>query len=183
MALYNQFVSVNGPDLIVEKDEVVTLTNKTLTAPTINRGVLASATETWSISESAISTVAATAVSINPYSSNVTGYIYTGSATNTWTLNIGHATSTSDPSSISVWLPNNQSITIAVIAYVTSSSAYPTSLTLDGASHAINWQGGISPSSGNADAWDVYQYTIVKTSATGLGGFIVLGSRTKFDSV
>jgi hypothetical protein len=182
MAIYNQFVSVNGLDLIVEKDEVVTMTNKTLTSPTINRGLLASVTESWTVSESAISTSAGTTVSVNPYSSNVTGYVFSGSATNTWILNVGHASSTSDPSSITVWLDNNTSITIAVAAYVTSSSAYPTSLTLDGASHTVNWQGGISPSSGNADAWDVYQYTILKTSATGLGGFLVLGSRTKFES-
>jgi hypothetical protein len=44
----------------------------------------------------------------------------------------------------------------------------------------VNWQGGAAPSSGNPDSFDVYAFTIVRTSSNTLG-FTVFASQTEFN--
>ena len=51
----NRFITINGSDSIVELDDTATLTNKTLTAPALDRSLMAVAREKWTVSASAIS--------------------------------------------------------------------------------------------------------------------------------
>jgi len=175
----NRFIPINGPDSIVELDDVATLTNKTLTSPALNRPKLAVSIEEWTVVGSAISTSSATAVDLDPYTTNTAAWIYTGNATNTWVPNFGHASSTSNAASINTWLSVGESVTVSVAAYISNSAAYASQLKIDGqTAFTPNWQGALAPTSGNASSYDVYTYTIIKTAATPT--YVVYAARTRF---
>lgn len=179
----NRFITINGPDSIVELDDVATLTNKTLTAPTLNRSLLAVAREKWTVSTSAISVTAATAVPLDPYNVGTAAWIYTGNATNTWIPNFGHVSITSNDASINTLLAVGQSLTVAVAAYISNSAAFASQLKIDGqTAFTPNWQGALAPTSGNASSYDVYTYTIIKTAVSGVGTptYVVYAARTRF---
>lgn len=157
-----------------------TLTNKTLTSPvlntpTINRGILSSPIETWTVSTSPISTTLGSVVQLNLLTAQSSAFLYTGDATNTWIPNIRGDGSTPLNSILGV----GQSITVSVAARISVTAAFSSTIQIDGLSNTILWQGGISPTSGNASSTDVYTYAIVKTaSAT----YTVFASRTRFAS-
>lgn len=175
----NRFVTVNGSDSIVELNETETLTNKTLTAPQINRGVVGVLKEEWTVSSSAISLSAATGVNLDPYTTGTAAWIYTGSATNSWVPNFGHASSTSNAASINTWLLEGESLTVSIAAYITSTAAYASTIKIDGqTAFTPNWQGALAPTSGNTSSYDVYTYTIVKTAASPT--YVVFAARTRF---
>ena len=102
----------------------------------------------------------------------------TGTTTKNWTLSLAVSFNFETPT---VLLNNSmdvgQSITIAFLATNGSTAYYPTGMLIDGNSVTVKWQGGTAPSSGNANAIDLYNYTVIKT---GSGAFTVLGSQTKF---
>lgn len=174
----NRFITINGSDSIVELDDQATLTNKTLTAPVLNRPKLAVSIEKWTVSASAISTSAGTGVNLSPYSTTTSAWLYTGNATNTWVPNFGHASSTSDASSINTILSTGESLTVSVAAYISNSAAFASDMKIDGqTAFTPNWQGALAPTSGNASSYDVYTYTIIKTAAN---TYIVYAARTRF---
>lgn len=170
-----------------------TLTNKTLTSPTINGGTLDTATvtnptvstgtftssslvtpvftapiEVWNV----VGTAPSSAQDINVKTS--TAWLYTGNASSNTVLNIRGDGSTT----LNSMLSNNQSITVAVGVTNGTTPYYPTSLKIDGTTiTAVKWQGGTSPTTGNASSIDVYAYTIVKTATN---TYTVLASQTKF---
>ena len=175
----NRFIAINGPDSIVELDETETLTNKTLTAPVINRSALAVTREEWTVSALAISTSSATAVDLDPFTTNTSAWIYTGNATNTWVPNFGHASSTSNAASINTWLNTGESLTLCVAAYITNTAAFASTMKIDGqTAFTPNWQGALAPTAGNASSYYVYTYTIIKTDATPT--YVVYAARTRF---
>jgi hypothetical protein len=97
---------------------------------------------------------------------------YTSNSAGSWTLNVRGNGSTTLNNSLST----GDSITIAVLATQGSTAYYQSAMQIDGVSVTPKWVGA-APSAGNANAIDVYTFTIIKTASD---TYTVLGSRTKF---
>ena len=157
----DDFVSLTGTE---------TLTNKTLTSPTINTATFADGVVRGL--EEDVNVVASAATgTINFDVSTASVWYYTSNATANHTLNfryssgvsLNDALATGDAITL-VWLNTN-----GVTAY------YPNAITIDG--NAITPKVPAAITSGNASAIDAYSFTIIKTaSAT----FTVLETQTKF---
>lgn len=98
---------------------------------------------------------------------------YTSNATGNWTPNFRGNSTTTLNSLMSV----GQSFTATFMVTQGTTAYYSTSVQVDGSAVTPKWQGGFTPSYGNASSIDVYTYAIVKT---GSGTFTVLASQTKF---
>lgn len=144
-----------------------TLTNKTLTAPFINLGVLRTPKE--------IITVSATAATgtVN-FDAETQGVLYyTTAASGNWTLNVRGTSSTTLNSMMAV----GEAVTVVFLNTNSSTGRYATALTIDGSAVTPKWQNGAAPSVGSTNAIDAYTYTIIKTaSAT----YTVIASQSKF---
>lgn len=169
-------VRINNVDTIVELNDVETLTNKTLTAPTINAGSVSQAVLTMPVEQLTYSTTA-----------NLPG---TSSAGGTQTIDVTTSTAyyfNPTTGKSVTWVPSftnvgtlldadGKSVTITVIAKIASSGGFSNSITLTGST--LIWQGGVTPSSTNTSAGvDAYTYTIVRTAAN---TYTVFASRTRF---
>jgi hypothetical protein len=99
---------------------------------------------------------------------------YTANANANVTVNFrGNATTTAN-----VLLATGQSTTVALLWTNGATAYYPNVIQVDGSNVTPKWQGGTAVTAGNANAIDVYSFTIIKTSATPT--YVVLGSQTKF---
>ncbi len=98
---------------------------------------------------------------------------YTSNATANWTLNFRG----SSTQSLNSLMSTGQSFTATFMATQGATAYYSTNIQVDGASVTPKWQGGFTPSYGNASSIDVYTYAIIKT---GSGTFTALASQTKF---
>ena len=161
--------SINGTAL---KDVTETLTNKTLTSPTLNTAlavnpVLRAPEERWSVS----ATAATGTIPLDVLTSGI--LYYTTDASANWTLNVRGNGSTSLNDS----LVTNDSITVVFFVTNGATPYYQTGFQIDGSSVTPKWQNGTAPSAGNANSIDIYSYTIVKT---GSAAFTAFGSQTKF---
>ena len=145
-----------------------TLTNKTLTSPVINNGVVQGLEESWSYNNQAISG----AETMDTLTS--TAYYNYTTATGNFTLNVRGNSGTTLSSLLNV----GDSITVAWAITNGATARYLTSLLIDGVTRTVKWQGGSAPTSGNANSVDVYVFTILKTAATPT--YVVLGSQTQF---
>lgn len=150
-----------------------TLTNKTLTAPTINDATtnyptFKAPTETANIVASAATGT------INIDVETATVWYYTTNASANHTLNFRYNSSTSLSSKLSV----GEAITIVWITPNGATAYYPNVIQVDGSSVTPKVQGGTAITSGNASATDIYSFTIIKTAATPT--YLVLESQTKF---
>jgi len=169
-------VRINNVDTIVELNDTETLTNKTLTLPVIN-GIK----ESWTVDSSSAIGASPT---LNVSSS--TAFLYTVATTGSWVPNFGHASSTSEATSVNTLLAIGQSMTVTVVVNVANNAAhYASTIKIDNvavgtpAGFTLNWQGGVAPTAGSVLAYDAYTYTIIKTaSAT----YTVFASKTKFDN-
>jgi hypothetical protein len=184
--LINNYVSIGGIDRIVEISGAETITDKTLTAPTlntptVNNSLLATPRESWAVNTNAGGSLAliTTSINLNPKTETKSAWLYTGNTSGTWTVNIGHASSNLDADSLNNYLATGESITISLAVYISNAAAYATALTIDGAATTIYWQGGITPSAGSLNAFDVYTYTIIKTAAN---TYTIFASKTEFDN-
>lgn len=178
-------VGANGTALVADSAEVpgvkwaavgdVTLTdnqtllNKTITGPLLNQPILYGAKERWSASTGSIPS----SLNVDVLNGN-TAFIYTGAAAADWTLNIRGDSSTS----LSGALNTGDSVTIALAVWMTT-ARYQTSLSINGSVVTPEWQGGTVPTSGNANSYDVYVFTVVRTQASP-PGYVVFASRTQF---
>lgn len=149
-----------------------TLTNKTLTAPTINNGTASSIV--LIAPEERVNVVASAAtgtINIDVMTAGV--WYYTSNATANHTLNFrGNGSNT-----LNSILAVGDSITVAWFNTNGGTAYYPNAFQIDGSSVTPKWQGGTAPSSGNTSSVDVYTFNIVKTaSAT----YTVFASQTKF---
>ena len=145
-----------------------TLTNKTLTSPTVNTPRIKSPEE--------ITTVSATAATgtINYDALSQADLYYTTNASANWTLNVrGDSSNT-----LSSMLAVGDSITVTFKVTQGATAYYQTAFQIDGSAVTPKWQGGLSPTGGNASAIDVYTFNIVKTAATPT--YTVFASQTKF---
>ena len=103
---------------------------------------------------------------------NVLVYFNTA-ATQNFAVNIrGNSTTT-----LNTIMQTNQSVTVSFLVTNGSTAYYPNAFTIDGTGVSVKWQGGIAPTSGNANSVDVYTITIIKTAAS---TFTVVGSQTQF---
>ena len=149
-----------------------TLTNKTLTAPTINNAVLSYPVLKSPEERLTVSATAATGT-VN-YDVLTQGVLYyTTNASGNWTLNVrGDGSTTLNDS-----LATNDSITIVFLVTQGSTAYYGSALTIDGSAVTPKYITGTAFSAGNASSIDSYVYTIIKT---GSATFTVLASQTKF---
>jgi hypothetical protein len=74
-------------------------------------------------------------------------------------------------------MTTGQTITIVFLVTQGSTAYYNNAVTIDGTSVTPKWQGGSTPTAGNASSIDVYAYTIIKTAAN---TWTVLASQTQF---
>jgi hypothetical protein len=100
-------------------------------------------------------------------------YITSNSAGNTILNIVGDGSNT-----LSSLIAVGQSITCVLFVTNSTTGYYINAFNIDGVSQTVKWQGGITPSAGNANAVDAYTFTIIKTAATPT--YVVLGSLTKF---
>lgn len=99
---------------------------------------------------------------------------YTANANANVTLNFrGNSTTTAN-----TLLSVGQSTTVALLWTNGATAYYPNVYQVDGSNVTPKWQGGTAVTSGNANATDVYSFTIIKTAATPT--YVVLASQTKF---
>lgn len=145
-----------------------TLTNKTLTTPTINGAIVDRTEENWNI----VASAATGTINFDVLTSSI--WYYTSNATANHTINVRGDGSTTFNSLLAV----GDSMTV-VWANTNGTTAYWNNvLQIDGVSQTIRWQGGSAPTGGNASATDIYSYLIVKTAATPT--YVVFGSQTQF---
>jgi hypothetical protein len=148
-----------------------TLTNKTLTTPAVNGGVLDEVVLSTPQERTTIAAVAAdTTVNFDAKTQGV--LYYTSNSTGNWTLNVrGDGSTTLDS-----MMTTGDALTIVFMA-TNSTAYYSTALTIDGNAITPKFQNGVAFAAGSASAIDIYSYTIFKTaSAT----FTVLAGQTKF---
>jgi hypothetical protein len=155
------------------KDVSETLTNKTLTAPTINDSLTNYAhfkapTETTNI----VAAAATGTINIDVETSTI--WYYTTNASANHTLNFRYNSGTSLSSKLSV----GESITIVWITPNGATAYYPNVINIDGSAVTPKVQGGTAITAGNASATDIYSFTIIKTAATPT--YLVLEAQTKF---
>lgn len=138
-----------------------TLTNKTLTTPTINGGTAASGTligpeERWNI----VASAATGTINIDTLTSGV--WYYTSNATANHTLNFRGSSTTS----MNTLLTTGDSVTVLWAVTNGATPYYPNVYQVDGTTSGVtvSWSGGTAPSAGNASGIDVYSFTIVKTA-------------------
>ena len=135
-----------------------TLTNKTLTSPIINYGYLAAAVRERTI----IDASAASGTVTTDFSSAGSRYL-TVNSTGNFIFNIrGNGLTTVNS------LMNTGDMWTMSLLVTNATAYYLTSLQIDGTTTGVTmkWSGGTAPSSGNANAIDVYSFTIIKTAAS-----------------
>lgn len=141
-----------------------TLTNKTLTSPKINGAAVEGIAQFGSAFAGYAfyaSTNGAVQYLVNPSTSN-------GAVNLTWTAG----------STLNSYMSNGDSMTLVLMVTNGATPYYPNVIQVDGsAPTTTRWSGGTAPTSGNANAVDVYTFTISKLSGSGMN---VLASQTKF---
>ena len=142
-------------------------TSPTITTATISNSIIKSPLEHIETS----ATAATGTVNIDVKTSGV--WYYTSNASANWTFNIrGDGSTTLD--SI---LTTGESVSVAFLVTNGSTAYYPTTIKVDGTTVTPKWQGGITPTGGNASSIDSYGFLVIKTASN---TFTVLASQTKF---
>jgi hypothetical protein len=164
-------VTIEGVN-VVTTSSTDTLTNKTLTSPTVNFAIL---DEPVLISPEERTTISATAAgSTVQFDVKTQGVLYyTTNSTGNWTLNVRGDGSTT----LNSLMTTGDALTVVFLATNGVTPYYGSALTIDGGAVTPKFQNGVAFSAGNASSIDIYTYTIIKTaSAT----FTVLAGQTKF---
>jgi hypothetical protein len=99
--------------------------------------------------------------------------LYTGNASANVTLNIRGNSS----ASLNNTMANGEAVTIAFGMTNNATAKYVSLSQIDGTNVTPKWQGGTTPSAGNANSTDFYTYTVIKT---GNATYTVLAAQTKF---
>ena len=157
----------------VDLSTAQTLTNKTLTSPVINDSItnystFKAPTETANI----VSSAATGTINIDAETSAV--WYYTSNATGNHTLNFRYNSGTTLDSKMSI----GETITFVWINTNGATPYYPSAITIDGASVTPKYSGGTAYSAGNASSIDMYQFSIMKTSAA--PAYTVFAAQVKY---
>jgi len=166
-------VSIEGVNVVTTSSSD-TLTNKTLTSPTIN-GAHTNLTKELIVQglEERVNVVASAAtgtINIDIATSSI--WYYTTNATANHTLNFRYNSSTSLSSKLAV----GDAITVVWMNTNGSTAYYPSTIQIDGSTVTPKVPAAIS--AGNASAIDAYTFTIIKTAATPT--YTVLETQQKF---
>jgi hypothetical protein len=167
-------VKAGGVDLVTISS-TDTLTNKTLTSPTVNTATIAGGTLSDAVIrglEEDINVVASAATGTIDFDVDTASiWYYTTDATANHTLNFRYSSGVSLDTALAV----GDSITLVWLNTNGATPYYPNVINIDGS--AVTPKVPAAISSGNASAIDAYSFTIIKTaSAT----FTVLETQTKF---
>jgi hypothetical protein len=167
-------VKAGGVDLVTISS-TDTLTNKTLTSPTVNTATIAGGTLSDAVIrglEEDINVVASAATGTIDFDVDTASiWYYTTDATANHTLNFRYSSGVSLDTALAV----GDSITLVWLNTNGATPYYPNTINIDGS--AVTPKVPAAISSGNASAIDAYSFTIIKTaSAT----FTVLETQTKF---
>lgn len=144
-----------------------TLTNKTLSSPTLNNALLTSPEETVNIAGAAVASTQVVYLDLG------TVHFYNADATATWVFDITYDASTT----IDSILTTGQSISCALLVQNGATAYYPTVIKVDNTEVTPKWQGGAAPDAGNASSVDLYTFTILKT---GSATFSVFAAQSQF---
>jgi hypothetical protein len=98
---------------------------------------------------------------------------YTSNATANWTPNVSFSSATT----LNTAMTNGQSISVAFLVTQGATAYYSNTISIDGSAVTPKWQGGTTPTAGNASGIDSYVYNIIKT---GTSTYTVLASLTQF---
>lgn len=111
---------------------------------------------------------------VNFYVSAQTLYYYTTTGTSAnWTLNVAGSATTTLDNTLSI----GQSLTLTVMVTNGGTGYWPSTFQIDGTTRTVKWLGGTAPTAGNANAVDMWTYSIIKTAAN---TYTVFGSQNKF---
>lgn len=147
----------------------VILTNPDIVGGTASNTLFVSPDEKINIDASGASGT----VTLNAGTAGIT--YYTGAATANFVIDIRN----DGTANINELISTGQTLTHAFLSTNTGTAYYPTEIRVDGgtANVTTEWQGGSSPTGGNANSIDSYSFTTIKTAdAT----FTVLASQTQF---
>ncbi len=145
-----------------------TVVSSTITGGTATNTVLDAPEEEISIN----ATSAAGTVQLNAQSAGVT--YFTSNASGNWVFNVRGDASTTLNSVLGV----GQAISHVFINTNGTTAYFGSTVWIDGTATTTNWQGAGAPSSGNANALDVYSLTVIKTATTPT--YKILASQAKF---
>lgn len=165
--------TVNPNSKTVDLTSPQTVSNKTLTSPTINSGA-ANYPNLKSPQEVVTTSATAATGTINFDVLTQSILYYTSNASANFTLNFrGSGTTT-----LNSWLPVGGAVTVTFMNTNGASAYYPTAVQIDGVAATVRWQGAVAPSSGNASSIDAYSFTIIKTASTPT--YVVLGVAVRY---
>jgi len=175
-------VSIEGVN-VVTTSSTDTLTNKTLTSPTVNtavnNGLSSSNIATGTLTDSrvrglnenvnVVASAATGTINFNVGTSSI--WYYTTNATANHTLNFRYSATVS----LNTFMQVGDSLTVVWLNTNGTTAYYPSAFQIDGSSVTPKVPAAIT--AGNASSIDAYSFTIIKTaSAT----FTVLETQTKF---
>lgn len=163
-----------GPTGAVGATGATGATGLSVTGPTGATGTLGINTAATGLIETANVVASAATGTINIDCVTSTEWYYTSNATANFVLNVRGNSGTALTSLLAL----NKSITAVFLNTNGATPYYMTSLTIDGTTAAVKWQGGVAPTAGNASAIDAYTITIIKTATT--PSYTVIGSQVKF---
>ena len=158
--------------LVATTSNTMTLSNKTLTSPTISGGTLVESI-IRGIEEDVNIVASAATGTINFDVSTASIWYYTSNAGANHTLNFRHSATTS----LNDTLATGDAITLVWMNTNGTTPYYPNVITVDGATSGVSIKVPSAITSGNTSAIDVYSFTLVKTAAT---SYTVLETQTKF---
>jgi hypothetical protein len=98
---------------------------------------------------------------------------YTSNASANWTVNFRASSGTS----LNTAMATGEAITVVFLVTQGSTAYYNNVIQIDGTTITPKWQGSLAPTSGTANAIDVYTYTIVKTATS---TFTIFASKIDF---
>jgi hypothetical protein len=158
----------------VDDTAVITTASQTLTNKTLTSARLSGNTAIEQVLEDVTLVASAASATINyDLLTNHAITLYTVNSSANWTLNIRGNSSTTLNSIMSI----GQSLTVVFIATNGTTPYYQAGLQIDGQAVTPKWQGGTSPTAGNASSLDSYSITIIKTADA---QFSVLESQVRF---
>ena len=100
-------------------------------------------------------------------------YFSNVAATSNFTVNLRGSSSVALNAALAI----GESVTVALLSKQNNTTYYNNVIQIDGTTITAIWQGGTTPTTGNASSTDVYTYTAIKTAAS---TYTVLAAQTQF---
>lgn len=140
---------------------------------TFNGSASQAAINLVNITERANIVAAAATGTINLDATTASVWWYTSNNAANWTINVRGSSGTS----LNTLMATGDILTVAFVSPNGASAFYPSAFQIDGSAVTPRWQGGVTPTGGDANATTAYTYSILKT---GSATYTVLASQVKF---